>query len=165
MQIGELARRIDVDYRAIRYVLERRHADSWIRAPRGRGHHRDLNTGEAFAVALLVKLKQAGLTGPKAEQFVNDVAEAVRGVARRLSWDPRFNPFAGDLVTDREWLAEVGDQRAWRILTNANPSLGGRLEVFGWFAIAKRRRALPDFRPVVVVRLDLSRLAERLRKA
>jgi len=162
MQIGELSERLDVPYRLVRYALERGHADRWIEQYPGRGHHRDLGGGEAFALGLLLKLKQVGMRTPVAERVVGLVEEGVRTVARALCWDPGFRPFAGNLETRHRWTAEVGDFKAIRLATDANPSGGGKMTEFDWSMVGKRSKNFSDFKPCVSIKIDLTRLAAML---
>jgi hypothetical protein len=162
MQIGDLSRELQVERRAIRYALERGHADRWVSPAVGKGHHLDLTPGEAFALALLLTLKKAGLRLPAAEQVVSLVEEGVRTIGLALGWEPSFQPFAGNLQTDHRWVAEIGDSEAFRMATDANPSRRGKLEFFDWVTIGDRRRVLQDLRPCVTIGIDLTHLAERL---
>jgi len=158
MQIGELAARVDVPYRTIRYALERGHADRWVRGTDGSGHYRDLTDGEAFALALLLKLKLAGLRMRDAERVVELVDESLRFVASGFGWDHEFHPFLGQLRTSFQWFLEVGDGRTFRLRTNANPSRGGQMEDFPWTSIATHR-TVDGFKPCVTIGIDLTRLA------
>lgn len=160
MQLGKLVKQVDASYRDAKYVLERGHADRWVRRTLGTGHHRDMSLGEAYALALLLQLKHAGLRMNDAERVVELVEESIRGVARQLSWDPRFAPFAGQLRTEFQWIAEIGDMKAYRLATDANPLKAGAMEEFDWVTLSRRRRVLTDFRPTVTVRVDLTRLVE-----
>jgi hypothetical protein len=163
MQIGELAQRLGVPYRSVKYVLERGAADRWVKRTPGTGHHRDMSGGESFALGLLLLLKQNGLRLPFARHVVGLIEEGVRGVAQALGWESLFQPFRGELKTEHEWVVEIGDSKTVRLGTNANPSRAGRMEYFDWVTVGKRRRVLKDFQPCVTICIDLSRLAELVR--
>jgi len=154
---------MDLPPKLVKYTLEHGHADRWVERTAGSGHHRDIAPGEAFALGLLVKLKSQGFQTGKARECVELVEEAVRGIARLLGWAPQFNPFTGDFETTQSWIADIGDRRAFRMLTDANPSGGGRLEEFGWISLGRPRRKLPDFQPEITIRIDLGLIASRFR--
>ncbi len=164
MQIGELAERLDLPLRSIRYALERRHAKKWVEDTPGSGYHRDLSGGQAFALGLLTKIKAVGFRAPQAEHVVAFVEEGLRAVARSLGWDPGFAPFRGELETSHRWYVEVGDGRAFRLATNADPSGGGKMTEFPWVRLGKRRVELPEFEPCVSIKIDLTRLASLVRE-
>ena len=163
MQIGELSRKLDEHVRTLRYILERGHADQWVASTPGSGHHRDLTPGEAFALGLLVVLKRAGVGLPKAERAVDLAEGGLRFMAQQLGWEPPFRPFAGELQNDNQWVVEIGDFTGFRMATDANPSGGGGMEYFDWRQLGKSHRKLIDFQPCVITRIDLARLADRVR--
>lgn len=160
MRLGELVKRLDVSCREARYVLERHHADHWVQPTPGSGHHRQLTPGEAFALALLLRLRQSGLRPKDAQRVVELVEEGTRGVARQLGWDPRYRPFDGQFATEFTWLAEVGDMKAFRIVTDANPSAGRKMQELPWITLGKRRRKLEGYEACVTIRVNLNQLAD-----
>lgn len=159
MYAADLTRKLNVPYRTVRYVLERGHAAHWIPAEPGSGHHRNLSDGQAFALAMLVTLKQAGLRMPEAEAVTRLVEEGLRTLARGLGWDPGFQPFRGELQTARTWLAEIGDAAAFRLQTDAHPSRAGVLKALPWTTWHRPRQELKGYRPCITVCINLSRLA------
>lgn len=160
-QIGQLAERIGVELRTLRFVIERGHVDRWVKHERspGKGNHRQLSRGAAFAVALMAKLKLCGLKTPKAQRVVEIAHEGIRMLTQSLGWEHSFDPFRGNLKTDFKWTLEIGDGEAIQLATNANPSLGGKMETFPWISIDGKRRNLPDFTPIVTITIELSALA------
>ncbi len=78
-----------------------------------------------------------------------------------LGWDGRFSPFDGAFDTDRQWYLEVGDAKYVRIVTDANPSRESLQDESGWVNMTNRK-VQKDAQPIVVVRIDLSRLAGQL---
>lgn len=161
MKLGQLVRLVDGDYRSARYLLERGLADRWVRRWPGSGHHRDLKSGEAFALALLLRLRGFGFAAPQVERIVELVEQLIQRYAQKRKWDPRFAPFLGRLTADRQWFAEIGDHDGFRLVTDANPSHRGRLEATDWVSLDKRRRprVLKGFQPVLILRMHLTQLA------
>lgn len=161
MKIGELCRRLSIPYRHVRYVLEEGILPPGIEGDPGKGEHRDLDSGQAFWLAVVMKLKQNGLRMALAGEIANLAQRGVQGIAINLAWDREFRPFAGQLQTEHQWYVDIGDLEYLRMATTANPSGGGRLEEHPWVRIADSQAA-PQARPVVIIRLDLARLAELL---
>ena len=160
IQIGELCRRLDVPYRVVRYVLEEGCIPEGADLAPERGNHRLLSGGQAFWLAVLVKLKQCGFRTAVAKQIADRAQEHLRGIAQNLSYDPGFHPFRGRFQTDHQWFVEVGDAKYVRVLTSCNPSGGGQLEAYPWQRIGERKTVEVD--PVVIVGLNVARLAEML---
>ena len=161
MQIGQLADKLNIPVRSIGYALERGHADRWIERTPGSGFHRDLLPSEAFALGILMMLKRSGLRLPEAERIVVLIEEGFRTIAQGLGWDHQFRPFAGELQTDHQWEAEVGDGEGLRLGTDSDPSRGGEMWFSNWTTFSGRRRQeLPGFLPCVTIRFDLARLCE-----
>ena len=144
MKLAEFCRRIDVPYRHARYVLEQGILPDGVADQPGRGEHRDLDPAQAFWLAIVLKLKASGVQAPVAGQVADFVREGVQGIARQLSWDPGFRPFQGGMETDRCWYVDVGDLTCLRMVTDANPSGGGRLEEFPWVRLGTRKHVAAD---------------------
>lgn len=157
MTLRELVQTIDVPYRKAQTVLESGHADRWVPRGEGSGRHRDFGPAEAFAFALLMRLRTLGFATAKAAGIVTLLEEGVRTVAQGLVWDPSFHPFRGRLQTTELWLAEVGDGHLCRLGTTANPSKRG-LQWFDW--TDAKRKTVQEARPLVTVRIDLAQLAK-----
>jgi hypothetical protein len=161
MQVGELCERLGVPYREVRYVLERGILPRGVEEKPGRGLHRDLNAGQAFWLGLVLVLKQAGVTAPLAREIADYCRMHHRGVAQHEGWDWNFQPFSGKLQTEELWLVEIADGRYMRLATTANPSHQG-LYRFPWSEIGKNK-AIENVKPVTIITVDLSRLADLLR--
>jgi hypothetical protein len=110
---------------------------------------------------MVLKLKGAGLTTPRAAAVADYAEEAVRTVTQNLNWDWNFLPSAGKYDTDHQYFVEVGDGVLIRFVTDANPSVDG-LYYFDWHPIAGRRQPVKDANPCVILRLNLSRIAVML---
>lgn len=161
MKLGELCRRLDVPPRHARYVLEQGIHPTGVNGQPGRGEHRDLDPAQAFWLGIVLKLKASGVQAPVAGQVAEFVREGVQGIARHLSWDPGFHPFAGRMDSDHRWYVDVGDLTYLRMVTDANPSGGDRLEEFPWVKLGTRQQVTAD--PVVVLRVNIARLAVLLK--
>ena len=161
MKLGDFCDRLGVPYRDARYVLERGVLPDGVSADPGRGEHRDLDPAQAFWLGIVLKLKASGVKVPIAARVADFARDGVRGVAGNLNWEYGFNPFLGRLDTANRWYVDIGDLTSVRIATTANPSYDGLYE-FPWSVIGSRR-ADPHAAPVVVIRLDLARLAALLR--
>jgi len=162
MKVGEFCGRVGVEYRHVRYALEQGILPAGVATAPGRGGHRDLDPAQAFWLAIVLKLKASGVKTPLAGQIADFAREGVRGIAGNLSWDHRFSPFLGRFETDHQWFVDIGDLAYVRMATTAEPSYGGRLREFPWSEIGQRK-ADDTAAPVVIIRLDLTRLAAMLR--
>lgn len=162
MQTGELARRLGIEPRVLRYALEQGYVDRWIVSAAGSGNHRTFTDGQVFALGLLVQVIDSGLKAPSAAKVVKILEEGLRTVACGLGWDPEFRPFDGLLHTKKLWFADIAQKSAIRLSTGANPSRGGRIEAFDWTDI-ESHRTLSDFAPCVMVRIEISRFASLVR--
>jgi len=161
MRVGELAERLGVRYRDVRYVLERGIMPAGVDESPGRGEHRDLSAAQAFWLAIVLHLKANGVRTPLAGQIAEFARAALRSVSENLPWDRPFDPFRGMMSTDWEWFVECGDLKFVRGSTNAVPTIGGRLGPDPWHSI-KTKRVVSDAAPVVIIRVDLGQLARRL---
>jgi hypothetical protein len=160
MQVGELCQRLSVPYRHARYALERGILPRGVAENPGRGDHRQLDAAQAFWLGIVLMLKQSGVKTPLAGQIADFAREAVRGVSQHLNWERTFEPFLGRFETRHRWFVDIGDLQYVRLATTANPSHSGLYE-FPWSAVGKGKPAEGTV-PVVILRLDLSRLAQLL---
>jgi hypothetical protein len=161
MKLGELCQRLNVPYRHARYALEEGILPSGVEENPGRGEHRDLTPAQSFWLGIVLMLKQNGLKTLLAGTIADFAEEGVRGVARTLNWDPLFNPFLGRFETENRWFVDIGDLAYIRIATTCCPSFQGLYE-FPWSLIGQGKTA-DGVSPVVVIRVDISRLAHLLR--
>ena len=160
MRLGELQRRLNVNYRHLRYLLERGILPKGVDPQPGSGVHRDLTPKQAYWLAITISLKANGLTAPLAGRLAEAIEDGLRGAARQLNWDRLFDPFQGDFRHSYDWYADVADLKYWRLATTSNPSCQGLYE-FPWSVLGQRKpSAAAD--PLAFVRLDLGRLADRL---
>ncbi|HEY2787272.1 MAG TPA: MerR family transcriptional regulator [Fimbriiglobus sp.] len=162
MQVGRLADRLDVPYRDIRYLLEQGILPKGIAEKPGRGEHRDFTPAQAFWIGLVLKLKQCGIRAPAAKEIANFAKRSVFKAAKESEWDSGFNPFAGELVTDKKWYLDIGDMLFTRFATNANPDVEGIFENFWCIVTDGRKEKAPGASPVVIIRIDLTQLASLL---
>jgi hypothetical protein len=161
MLLGELCRRLDVPYRAARYILEEGLLPEGVDPDPDRGNHRRLSPAQAFWLGIVLKLKLSAIKTPLAAQIADFAKRVVRGVSRNENWDPRFSPFDGDLETEYRWLIDVGDLRYIRLVTDACPSKEGLFE-FPWSHVGRVATA-KDADPTVLIRVDIGRIARLLR--
>ena len=161
MQLGELCSHLKVPYRHLRYILEQGILPKGVEADPGRGEHRDLKPEQAYWIGIVIFLKQNGIRTPLAGKIADYAVESLRFVGYGLGWDHRINPFWGKFETDHQWYVDIGDLTYVRVVTTANPSKGGALEEFPWSLIGKRVN-VPDAKPIVIIRFDLTRLTHML---
>lgn len=159
IKLKDLCDRLAVDYDAARYTLARGILPKGVQGGPGRGNHRLFNHAQAFHLAVVLKLKAAGITTTVAGR-ISEWSRHVQGISCNRGWDPRFAPFAGKLQTDRQWFLEVGDAQYARIVTDANPSKTG-LDHAPWVDMLVRRER-PDARPAVIFRVDIALIAHCL---
>jgi len=159
LKLKEICRRLDVDYDDARYLLAKGALPDGIAADPGKGNHRIFEDRQAFMLAIILKLRAAGVSTAVAK----DVAEwsrHVQGMAVNLGWDWNFAPFAGKLHSEKEWYLDVGDKKYARIVTNAQPSKDG-YEITPWVDMTNHRKA-KSARPAIIFRVDIVRIAELL---
>ncbi len=161
MQVGELCDRLQVKYRHARYVCEEGYLPKGVDPNPDKGHHRELGPAQAFWLGIVLKLKQSGVKTPLASQIADFAREGLRTVTQSLNWEWTFDPFNGKLETRHKWFVDIGDLTYVRIATTANPSYRGKTYDFPWSLIGRRQEAA-DAAPVVIVRVDLSRLGHLL---
>jgi len=159
LKLQDLCARLDVDYDGARNTLARGIRPRGVRQHPGRGNHRQYDRTQAFHLALILKLKAAGMTTTLAGK-VAEWARVIQGMSVNLGWDHRFAPFSGNFQTEREWFVDVGDARFGRIATNAHPGKD-TLYVTPWVEL-KSRKSAEGACPVVIFRVDIARLAHLL---
>lgn len=160
MQVAELARRLAVPYRDVRYALEQGILPPGVKARPGRGEHRDLTDEQAYWLAIVLVLKRNGVRTPLAGEIATFTREAVRYYTQNLGWEHGFQPFRGQFDTRYEWYVELGDLQYIRIRTSAE-TYGDEQTATEWFPTGMRQKAT-EVSPLVVLRLDLGALARRL---
>ena len=161
LKLREFCNRVGANYRDARYALAHGMVPSGVRDDPGRGKHRVFNYHQAFWLAILLKLKAAGIQ-PKLAAEIATWGERVKGFAVHSMYDWRFSPFDGKYETDKQWFLEVGDGQFVRIMTDADPSRRGIVDVSGWVHM-DAQTLRKDAKPTVIIRVDLSRLANQLR--
>ena len=159
-KLRDFCDRIGVTYRDARYALAHGFVPEGIDQDPGRGNHRLFNHRQAFWLAIVLKLKAAGIK-PKLAAEMAKWAERITGYSVNLGWEWTFAPFNGQLRTEYKWFLEVGDASFVRILTDANPSREGVNDESGWVEM-KSGNACKDAEPTVIVRIDLGGLSSQL---
>lgn len=164
MQIAELASRLKVPYRHVRYVLEQGILPKGVPESPGRGEHRDLTPQQAFWLAIVLVLKENGINAPQAGEIARVAQHAISGRAANAEWDHYYNPWQGRFETEFQWFFDVGDLTYFRVATTANPSFDGLYEG-AWNTIKSPRRLAKGAEPVVIIRLDVTRLGRRFQRS
>lgn len=162
---GELCKLLEIPARLLSYILEQGHLPQGVRREPRTGNPREFNPGQAFWLAIVVKLRQTGLTTPLAAQVADYAAQTLRSVTQNLNWDFRFRPDQAEFDTEHQYMVEVGDLEWVRLVTDASPSRKEDLEYFPWQPVTGRRSAPAELRPFVTLRVDLSRIAAQLKTA
>jgi hypothetical protein len=160
LKLRDFCDRIGANYRDARYALAHGIVPKGIERDPGRGNHRLFDHRQAFWLAIVLKLKAAGIK-PKLAAVMASWAEKIKGFTVNSGWDWTYSPFDGKLATENEWILEVGDAEFVRILTDANPSRIGIHDASGWVHI-KTRKLRQDAAPIVTIRVDLSKLSNQL---
>lgn len=160
MRVGELAERLQIPYRDVRYVLEQGVLPAGVEESPGRGEHRDLDAAQSFWLAIVLMLKRNGVRVPDAQRIADLARHGLRGTTQNLNWEHPFDPFQGRFETTNQWYLDIGDLQYIRVVTTANPSFDG-LFAFPWTDIATRKPAA-SATPIVTLRLDLSGLARMM---
>jgi hypothetical protein len=162
MQVKELQQRLGVPYRLVRYVLEENHLPLGVERNPSRGRHRQLTTAQAFWLGLVLKLSEAGIAAPRAAVLARQTQELLTGAFAAHTLDPHFDPFGGKLVATLNWYVEVAEGKRLRI-TAEPPSQPGRQYHTAWAPLAGLSpESVGDAEPVVLTRINLSRMAELL---
>lgn len=162
IQLGEFCRLLQVSSREGKYVLEQGCVPKGIDKAPATGNHRRFSAGQAFWLGMVVKIKQSGIRLPLAAEIASHADQCLRGITQNLGWDWRFRPVQGEFDTDHQYLLQIGDSKYVRILSDANPSMTG-LHEFDWQAVKSPGKPVADFRPFVIVQVDLSRIAAALK--
>jgi len=160
MRVGELAERLQVPYRDVRYVLEQGVLPPGVQESPGRGEHRDLDAAQSYWLAIVLMLKRNGVRVPDAQRVADFAREGICGITQNLNWEYTFEPFRGRLETENQWYLDIGDLQYIRVVTTANPSFQG-LYAFPWVVVATQKPA-ENAAPIVTLRLDLTALARRM---
>lgn len=160
IKLNTLCERLGVSYRDARYALARGIIPKGIENEPGRGNHRVFDWNQAFHLAVVLKLKAAGMSTPLAG-LVSEFAARIQGLSVNLGWDYEFVPLRGKFQTEHRWYLDIGDAQFVRHVTNASPSCRAELEELDWVDMHTRRLA-KSAEPVVVVRIDLGQIAKLL---
>ena len=98
---------------------------------------------------------------------------ALHDLTQVSGWEPHFRPLMGQFACQYRYFFEVGDLTYRRFATTAHPRARGREHFFPWEKIgaaqrrAKCKMSLGDefLMPLVVVRVDLTVISQRLAEA
>ena len=162
IKLGEFCNRVQASERDVRYILERGFVPDGVKKAPATGNHRTFDPGQAFWLAMALKLKQCGVKTALAASIADYANEALRGVTQNLNWDWRFLPAKGWFDTEHVYFVDVGDLRYVRLVTDACPSRDGLYE-FDWQPVKGRREPIKDAQPFGILRLDLTRIARVFR--
>jgi hypothetical protein len=157
MRVAELAERLQVPYRDVRYVLEQGILPRGVEESPGRGEHRELSLPQAYWLAIVLLLKQFGMRTPGAGEFADLTRDTVRWYTQNLGYEHSFQPFIGQFETEYEWYVEIGDMKYFRVVSSVDDNMNNEI-VWPWSDLTKRK-IVNSPKPLVVLRLDLTRLA------
>lgn len=163
IQLREFCRLFQFGDREVRYVLERGYVPDGVRRAPSTGHRREFAPDQAYWLAILVKLKHAGLRTPLAARAADYATGGLRTITQNLSWDFQFLPMNRQFDTEHQYFLDIGDRECIRLVTDACPGRSG-LHALDWHPVKGKREAVPNFRPFVTIRLDLVRIAEALKQ-
>ncbi len=162
IRLGEFCELLNVRSRDARYVLEQGHVPAGVSESPDSGNYRYFGPGQAFWLGMVLKLKAVGIKTPLAATIADYAAKSLRGVTQNLNWDWTFFPGAGRFDTEHQYYVDVGDLDYVRFVTDANPSLGGKLDEFPWSPVEGRSKVPENTRPCVIIRLDLTQISRLL---
>ena len=152
---------MQIPSRDTRYVLERGFVPAGVEKKPATGNHRQFGPAQAVWLAIVLKLKSAGMQTALAASVANYAADAIRGITQNLGRDWQFNPAKGRFNTEYEYFVEVGDRKYIRMVDSTNPSQTG-LSNSPWHVIGKPPRLAQDAEPYVIVRVNLALIAKKL---
>lgn len=163
IQLREFCGLFQVKDREVRYILEEGYVPDGVRRAPSTGNRREFKPDQAFWLAIVLKLRHVGLRTPLAAKAADYATEGLRTVTQNLSWDWRFLPMKGWFDTEHQYYIDIGDLKFIRLLTDACPSKEGLYE-FDWHPVEGKQKPVPNERPFVILRVDLVRIAEVLKK-
>ena len=158
IQLSEVCRLLDVDYREVRYILEEGHVPKGVAERPSTGNRREFAPEQAFWLGIVLKLKQAGVKTPLSAKIADAVVAGLRTLTQNLCWDPTFLPMKGWFETDHQYFLDVADRQYMRLVTDSNPSRQGLYE-FPWEPISGRGQRRQDLVPFVFVRMNITQIA------
>lgn len=85
MQLSEFCERLQINYRAARYVLEQGLIPKGVDPNPSKGHHRLLTAGQAYWLGFLHDLRQSGVSSPTAAQIADYAAKSVNTMSQQLA--------------------------------------------------------------------------------
>ena len=147
-----------------RYVLERGFVPKGVYVKPASGTHRQFSGGQAYWLALVLKLKATGIKTPLAAEIADYATRFIQTVTQNLGWEASFLPTQGRLKTKNGYKVEIADLKYIRFGTDAGPSTEG-YEWFDWHLLKKPGKPIKDVQPHVVITVDLAHLASQLGKA
>lgn len=162
MQIGELCERLGIEYRHARYVLEEAMLPEGVDAAPDRGNHRQLDSGQAFWLGIVLMLKRSGFRTPLAATVANAVKDAVRRLGSSIAWEAFFRRSNVGTELEEIWKVEIADLGYIRVTTTKRDGKNAT-KASSWVAIGTARTVKSDVVPVVTIRIDLTQLASMLR--
>jgi len=162
IQLKDFCKLFSFEDRQVRFVLEQGFVPKGVAPRPSTGNRREFGPRQAFWLAIVLQLKNNGMKTPVASKIADMASEGVRFVAQNLSWDWTFLPIEGRFETDYQYFFDIGDLKYIRLVTDANPSHEGLYE-FPWQPVTGRSQ-VRDFKPCVILRLDVTHVARVLAK-
>ena len=163
IQLGEICKVLDVRERDARYVLEQGLVPKGVDQAPSTGNHRQFGPRQAFWLAMVLKLKSAGIRTPLAAEIANHADRRLCDLFGER-WDWSLLKGSERLNSDDRRYVDVGDHRLMRFIPlDLLPGPPPRLEN-GWYPIGRgQHNDLPH--PWVIIRLDVSKIARKLAAA
>ena len=160
IQLGDFCKRLQCADREVRYILERGLVPPGVAVSPSTGNPRHFDFAQAFWLAVVIKLKQAGIKTSIAAVAADRIVRGLQSVTRGLGWDGRFLPKEGELETDHQYFFDIADAKHGRLVTDAEPSKKGLVEL-PWFPLQAdtKVRSLKVLEPILFIRIDLSQIA------
>lgn len=161
IKLGDLCRALDVKARLARYALERGFVPDGIYESPGSGEHRDFEPHQAFWLAIVLKVKAAGLQTSLAAKIADYADHSLRAMAQGRGWDWRFSPRGGHFATAHQYIAEVADLEYCRLVSDSRPGHKG-WHALPWHRLRQPGVPVKEVRPCVTLQIDLTEIARRL---
>jgi hypothetical protein len=161
IQLKPFCEILSIPDREVRYILEEGYLPKGVAANPSTGNRREFNPGQAFWLAIVVKLKQTGLKTRLASEIAESTLDGLHNVTQIRKWDPGFLPHNGRFQTVHRYYMDIADLTFIRLVTDANPNHKGLYE-FDWSTIQHRTNVGRDLAPFVILRIDLKQIAARL---
>lgn len=154
----ELAERIDVPLRRIRYVVDHEIAGSV--ESEGPRRTRTCHIVDAFAIGVAAWLMDGGARRDSVELFVKTMTRRlpIPGIESGQAQTSQMAVLSQDPAT---WYLDIGDNESVRF-GRGTGNAPGQIKDGPWISLNSRKERPTDYRPRVLIRADLNALRRRL---